>query len=95
MTDPYESLANAIVFRAADDYRKALQTLKRNRKNHKAKCMKEEVERFFRSPWYQELTGLDSAFLMQKIREEVGFDESQGDTETGVLSRQKNRKRHK
>ena len=89
MTDPYESLASAIVIQAAKDYRKALQTLKKNKRSNQAMSMKEEVERFFASDWYRELTDLDGAFLMQKIRKEVGFDESQGNTETGILPRQK------
>ena len=92
MSDPYERLAGSIVIQAAKDYRKALQALKRNRRSYSALRTKEEVEKFFRSGWYQQLTELDGAFLMQKIREEVGFDESQGSTETGVLSRQKDNK---
>ena len=95
MTDPYESLASAIVIQAAKDYKKALQTLKKNKRSNQAMSMKEEVERFFASDWYRELTDLDGAFLMQKIREEVGFDESKGLSETGVLSRQKDRKRYR
>ena len=92
MTDPYESLAVAIVAQAGKDYMKALQTLKRNRKNKEALSMKEEVERFFASSWYQELTDLDSAFLMRKIKEEVGFIESEGLSEAGVLPQQKDSK---
>lgn len=92
MNDPYENLAMAIVVQAGKDYRKALQDLKRNKRNRNALSMKEEVERFFESSWYQELTDLDGAFLMRKIREEVGFDESKGLSEAGILSRQKNRK---
>ena len=92
MTDPYENLANAIVMTAAKDYRDALRSLTRNKNNNNAKRMKEEVERFFNSDWYSVLTDLDGAFLMQKIREEVGFDESKGLSEAGILSRQKDRK---
>ena len=73
MTDPYENLANAIVITAAKDYRDALRSLTRNKKNNNAKRMKEEVERFFNSDWYSVLTDLDGAFLMRKIQEEVGY----------------------
>jgi hypothetical protein len=86
MTDPYESLANAIVVQAAKDYRKALRDLKRNRNNTAAKRMKEEVERFFHSEWYSELTDLDGAFLMRMIKEEVEND-SEGIPEPGVHRR--------
>lgn len=67
----YERFAGAIVIQAAKDYRKALVTLRRNGSNTKANSMKEEVEGFFTSSWYRELTDLDSAFLMRKIREDV------------------------
>ena len=73
MTDTYENLANAIVITAAKDYRDALRSLTRNKKNNNAKRMKEEVERFFNSDWYSVLTDLDGAFLMRKIREEEGY----------------------
>ncbi len=73
MTDPYENLAIAIVKQAAKDYRDALQALARNRNNTTSKRKKEEVERFFTSDWYSVLTDLDGAFLMRKIREEVGY----------------------
>ena len=73
MTDPYENMANAIVITAAKDYRDALQSLSRNKNNNKVKRMKEEVERFFNSDWYSVLTDLDGAFLMRKIKEEVGY----------------------
>ena len=85
----YERLAGAIVAQAAKDYMKALGTLGRNRSNVNAIGMKEEVERFFASSWYQELTDIDPAFLMQKIREEVGVDESKGISASGILSQQK------
>ena len=91
MTDPYESLAVAIVAQAGKDYMKALQTLKRNRKNKEALSMKEEVERFFASSWYQELTDLDSAFLMRKIQEEVGYHDSERIPKPGVLDRQRDK----
>ena len=70
---------------AAKDYGKALASLKRNGNNVNAISMKEEVEGFFFFTWYQDLTDLDPAFLMQKIREEVGFDESKGLSATGIL----------
>ena len=73
MMDPYEDLAIAIVKQAAKDYQDALQKLARNKNNENAKRMKEEVERFFTSDWYSELTDLNGAFLMRKIQEEVGY----------------------
>ena len=91
MTDPYENLANAIVITAAKDYRDALRSLTRNKNNNNAKRMKEEVERFFNSDWYSVLTGLDGAFLMRKIQEEVGYHDSERIPKPGVLDRQRDK----
>lgn len=67
----YENLANAIVLQAVKDYRKALKCLKRNPKSNKAQADAKEVERFFRSPWYSELTGVDGKMLIRRLREEA------------------------
>ena len=71
MTDPYENLANSIVLLAVKDYRAALKKLKKWPRNESAKTMKDEVERFFRSDWYRELTSVDSNFLIEKLKSEV------------------------
>lgn len=76
--DPYENLANAIVLQAVKDYRSALRTLKRNKNSYSARRMKEEVERFFLSDWFSELTELNGAFLMRKIREELQYHDGEG-----------------
>ena len=69
--NPWEALANGIVAQACYDYRAALARLKRQPRNKSAKIMKEEVERFFRSGWYRELTDVDPEFLMRKLKEEA------------------------
>jgi len=71
MIDPYEQLANAIVLIAAKDYRKALTKLKKRPYYEPAKFTKAEVERFFHSDWYGELTSVDGDYLLKKIRSEV------------------------
>ena len=69
--DPYQELANAIVVRAADDYRDALKKLKYNPNHRIALDTTAECERFFRSQWYQALTTVDGEMLMRKLRQEV------------------------
>ena len=69
--DPYTGLANAIILQAVKDYRSALKKLSRGRNNKDAKNMKEEVERFFRSGWYGELTTVDGEMLLRKLQQEV------------------------
>ncbi len=43
---PYESLANAIIIQAAQDYRTALKTLTHDSENIRARIMVTEIERF-------------------------------------------------
>jgi hypothetical protein len=71
MTDPYEQLANAIILQAVKDYRDALNKLKKRPRYDPAKDMIAEVERFFHSDWYRELTSVDGNFLIEKLRSEV------------------------
>mgnify|MGYP000945947509 FL=1 len=71
MTDPYENLANSIILLAVKDYRDALKKLKKWPRNEAAQIMKAEVERFFRSAWYRELTSVDGEYLISKLQAEV------------------------
>lgn len=67
----YENLANAIVLQAVRDYRTAFKSLKLNPSNKFAKIEKENIERFFRSDWYQVLTSVDGESLIRALRKEV------------------------
>ena len=71
MTDSYEKLANAIILQAVKDYRDALKKQKKRPCYEPAKYTITEVERFFRSDWYRELTSVDGNFLIEKLRSEV------------------------
>ena len=71
MTEPYERLANAIILLAVKDYRDALKKLKKRPHYEPAKETITEVERFFHSDWYRELTSVDGNFLIEKLRTEV------------------------
>ncbi|MDB2127488.1 hypothetical protein [Enterocloster clostridioformis] len=71
MTDPFESLANAIILQAVKDYRTAGKKLKRNPKNKDAKLMVEDCERFFCSDWFGQLTFVDGKMLLRKLQEEL------------------------
>lgn len=70
MTDPYESLANAIILLAVKDYRLAREKLKYHPKNKEAKLMIEDLERFFCSDWFTALTTIDGELLLRKLQEE-------------------------
>lgn len=69
--DPYERLANAIILQAASDYRRDLKKLKKNPQNRETLNDALQIEKFFRSPWYQVLTTVDGEFLIQKLRKEI------------------------
>ena len=38
--------------------------------------VKEEVERFFNSEWFKQLTSVDSEYLISKLKEEVEYDDT-------------------
>ena len=69
--NPYEKLANAIVLQAVSDYRAALKKVKKNSNNRDAIDGSLQIEKFFRSEWYQVLTSVDGKYLIEKLREEV------------------------
>lgn len=71
MTEPYQDLANAIILMAVKDYRDALKKLMKRPRYGPAKEIKNEVERFFRSYWYRELTSVDGEILIKKLQAEV------------------------
>ena len=75
VTNPYEDLAGAIILQAVKDYRMALEGLKRHPSNYKMQYLKKDVERFFLSSWFVELTDLDGRMLMEQLRKEADFDE--------------------
>ena len=68
--DPYENLANAIIFSAVKDYSAARRKLKRKPKNEDAKLMVEDCERFFCSDWFGALSNVDGKALLKRLKEE-------------------------
>lgn len=69
--DPYQALANAIVEMAVKDYKQALKYHYRHPENAEFAQDVEELERFFRSGWYELLTDLDAEYLMTSVRRMV------------------------
>lgn len=70
--DPYEELANAIVIQACNDYKKAYkQSLRRNGGMVDFNPELEELEEFFHSDWYKQLTEVDGEYLMERLKDEV------------------------
>ena len=71
MKDNWEALVNAIVLKAVDDYRKARRRVRRFPGQKGAQEMIREVERFFRSRWFQMLTDTDGRIILENLKKEV------------------------
>lgn len=69
--DSYERLANAIILSAVSDYRAALKRVKRNQRIKTAIDEALRIEKFFRSPWYQQLTSVDGELLIRRLQDEI------------------------
>lgn len=74
--DSYKRLVNAIILQAVSDYRVALKKIKAHPKNRQAIDEALEIERFFRSGWYQQLTSVDGEYLIRRLQDEVRQSES-------------------
>ena len=74
--DPYERLVNAIVLQAVSDYRVALKKIKAHPKNREAISEALEIEKFFRSGWYSQLTDVDGEYLIRRLQDEIRQSES-------------------
>ena len=68
---PYQELANAIIEQAVKDYRTALAYHLKHPGNPKYQQNVCEIERFFRSNWYNALTDLGGEYLIREIRRRV------------------------
>ena len=64
MYDPYERLANAIIVRAIEDYRK-LWNFKKD------SYAKQELIHFFNSQWFAILSRINPEWLIEKLEEEA------------------------
>ena len=66
---PYQNLAQAIIVKAADDYRNALRG--DGYGNYSAGQVIVECKKFFRSSWFMVLTKIDGEVLIEKLQQEV------------------------
>ena len=69
--DPYEALANAVVLQAVKDWRDSVKKPNKGKRNIAAEAMRDECERFFRSPHFNTFTELDGNMLLAKLQSEV------------------------
>lgn len=73
--DFYERSANAIVEQAVQDYRQAVQKLKKadlkERERISAEAMKRDCERFFLGDHIKTLTSVDGKYILEKLEKEA------------------------
>lgn len=68
---PYENLANAIILKAVEDYRKVLQRQKQAPEQESVRAEKQSIEQFFLSDWFSILTTLNPEMLIHRLSQEV------------------------
>ena len=73
----YQDLANAIVLQAVEDYRNALKGISFNSKSPE-KIIK-EIEKFFRSEYFEILTKVKGEYLIDKLKQEHLENERRND----------------
>ena len=67
----WEELAQAIILKAVEDYRKARKKVRHFPDQKGAQATIREVERFFRSDWFAQLTDVNGETLIRRLKEEV------------------------
>lgn len=66
-----EALMHAIVRVACSDWKKAVCKLKKEPDNEIADAKKRECERFFRSEYFHDLTGITGKEILKKLRRTI------------------------
>ena len=69
--DGYQELANAIIVKAAKEYRTAIRKLRKRPDDRKALTDTRALESLFHSRWYRMLTDVDGNFLINQLRKEA------------------------
>lgn len=70
-TTNFEDLANAIILRAAEDYRIIYRQANILSGGKSTRAEVRELERFFRSDWFKVLTSIDGEFLIRELRKQA------------------------
>ena len=68
------ALANAIIIQAATDYRRNALRLMHHPHSSEARACRDEIEQFFRSDWFAQLSGLDGERMLGQLKAEMGVD---------------------
>ena len=71
MHENWEMLAHAVILKAVEDYRAARKRLGRTSDPKGVQATIRELEGFFRSSYFSQLTDLDPEYLIEKLKEEA------------------------
>ena len=71
MINGWEALAQAVILQAVEDYRKCRRLVRRKPGQTEAQKMIREVEAFFRSWWFCQLTDADGPMILEGLKKEV------------------------
>ncbi len=66
----WEDLAQAIIIQAVTDYRRARRRVRAFPNQKVSQATIREVESFFRSRWFAQLTDIDGEMLIKRLKEE-------------------------
>ena len=69
----YEDLVQAIIVRAAKDYKKVLRILIRKPRKQVALDLKSDIEEFFLSQWFRDMTTADGDYIINELQKEMAF----------------------
>ena len=92
MDENFEDLANAIIVQQAADYRKCRRILRaRPGKKHVSFFVQDEaikrlreIEVFFQSWWFSQLTTADGEMILERLRKEEDENDSKGVSAAGL-----------
>ena len=71
MKENWEALVRAVILQAVEDYRKCRRLVRRKPGQVEAQKMIREVEAFFRSRWFKQLTEADGNMILEGLKREV------------------------
>ena len=71
MQDNWEKLAQAVILQAVEDYRKCRRLVRRKPGQVEAQKMIREIEQFFRSRWFYQLSDADGNMILEHLKREV------------------------
>ena len=71
MKQNWQALAQTIILQAVEDYRKCRRLVRRKPGQIEAQKMIREVEAFFRSRWFMQLSDVDGNMILEGLKKEV------------------------